>query len=99
MDYNEEAEYVTADELAECYRVGEELYIKLWEVTIANQKNDTRGDIENYNPTEWLVEAPNLLSKVWSAFTIDEKSKINDALENGSWSMTQQLDQREEQGL
>ena len=96
MDYNEEAEYVTADELAECYRVGEELYIKLWEVTIANQKKDTRSD---NGPRGWLEEAPNLLSKVWSAFTIDEKSKINDALENGPWSMTQQLDQREEQGL
>lgn len=84
MDYNDSAEYVTADELAECYHVGEELYKRLWEVTIANQKNDTRGDIENYGPTEWLVEAPNLLSKVWSAFTEAEKSKINEALEEGS---------------
>ena len=84
MDYNDSAEYVTADELAECYHVGEELYKRLWEVTIANQKNDTRGDIENYGPTEWLVEAPNLLSKVWSACTEAEKSKINEALEEGS---------------
>ena len=84
IDYNDSAEYVTADELAECYHISKELYQKLWKVTVASAKNDTRGDIENYGPTEWLVEAPNLLSKVWSPFTEAEQVQINKALEEGS---------------
>ena len=84
MDYNDSAEYVTADELAECYHVGKDLYKRLWEVTVATEKDDTRNDIENYDPASWTEGAPNLLSKVWSAFIEAEQAKINEALEEGS---------------
>jgi len=78
------AEYVTADELAECYHISKELYQKLWKVTAASEKNDTRNDIENYDPASWTEGAPNLLSKVWSQFTAAEQAQINKALEEGS---------------
>ncbi len=84
MDYAFNADYVTADELAECYHISKELYQKLWKVTVASAKNDTRRDIENYAPAEWTEGAPNLLSKVWSQFTEAEQAEINKALEEGS---------------
>jgi len=83
MDYNDSANYVTADELAECFHVSEDLYQKLWKVTASSKKDDTRRDIENYGPAEWTEEAPNLLSKVWNQFTESEKAEINTALEEG----------------
>jgi len=78
------AEYVTADQLAECYHVSEELYRKLWKVTAASEKNDTRNDIENYDPASWTEGAPNLLSKVWDKFTEAEQTEIDKALAEGS---------------
>ena len=81
---NNSAEYVTADELAECYHVSEELYRKLWQVTAASEKNDTRNDIENYDPASWTEGAPNLLSKVWDKFTEAEQTEIDKALAEGS---------------
>ena len=84
IDYNDSAEYVTADQLAECYHISKELYQKLWKVTAASEKNDTRNDIENYDPASWTEGAPNLLSKVWSHFTEAEQVQINKVLEEGS---------------
>ena len=84
MDYAFNADYVTADELAECYHISKELYQKLWKVTAASEKNDTRNDIENYDPASWTEGAPNLLSKVWSQFTEAEQAEINKALKEGS---------------
>ena len=84
MDYAFNADYVTADELAECYHISKELNQKLWKVTAASEKNDTRNDIENYDPASWTEGAPNLLSKVWSQFTATEQVQINKALEEGS---------------
>jgi len=84
MKYNDSAEYVTADELAECYHVSKELYKKLWKVTAASEKNDTRRDIDNYGPAEWTEGAPDLLSKVWDKFTDAEKAEINEVLEGES---------------
>ena len=77
------AKYVTADELAECYDVSEGLRRKLWQVTSASEKNDTRNDIENYDPASWTEGAPNLLSKVWGKFTEPEQTEIDKALVAG----------------
>lgn len=80
MQMHEDAEFVSLDQLAECYDgLSKELYKKLWDMMPKRTHTDY-GDFGS----QYEMNCANgtLIDEHWDKFTEDEQAMINKALDN-----------------
>ena len=69
-------QYVTPDTVAECWNVGEDLYVALWK-TVGAYDDAYRANIEDIGPAD--VVGLNNVTDFWNQFTDEQKAELNRA--------------------